>query len=149
MAFSEETITLRVHPLFGQPILVLRRYGPDAVWAELQDGRLTILPIQWTSLRPRPKPLRYQGRPVRLAPEAVRALAGWVTARLEERATARRALDVTQQRSHVPLNEGADAREVQHTKRGGAGETSALVGEVGAPRAGGRGRASKAARAKP
>jgi hypothetical protein len=67
-ASSEETITLRIHPLFGQPILVLRRYGPDAVWAELQ------------------------GRPVRLAPEAVRALAGWVTARLDRTAIATRRL---------------------------------------------------------
>lgn len=116
--FSEERITLRVHPYFGQPIFILRR-GSEAVWVELQDGRCTILPVEWTSLHPRPRPLKHRGRSVRLAPESLQALSRWVTARLEGEATAGRKLTGEGEKTREPLNEGADARVHAGNRSGG------------------------------
>jgi hypothetical protein len=84
-------ITLAVHPRYGEEAQVLRGYGPDAVWLEWQDGQITIVPKSWTSLVPRPGPLRVRGRPVRLSPDVAKTLALWVEARrLERRAPSRR-----------------------------------------------------------
>ena len=59
-------------------------YGRDAVWVETSDGKLRLLPLAWTTLRPRPEPLAVEGRAVRLAPEALRELTAWVAARAPE-----------------------------------------------------------------
>lgn len=62
-----------MHPWFNEAVHVLRHYGPDAVWVEREDGRCTILPVAWTSLQPRAKPLKQGGRLVRLSPAALQA----------------------------------------------------------------------------
>ncbi len=71
-------ITLPAHPWFGGEALVLGSRGPDAVRAELPDGRTCELPLVWTDRRPRPATLRVNAQPVRLAAQALHALAAWV-----------------------------------------------------------------------
>jgi len=71
-----------VHPLCGEEIAVGRDYGPDAVWAELPDGRLTILPRAWTSLDLRPAELAVEGyAALRLGLQVALDLARWVAVR--------------------------------------------------------------------
>ncbi len=70
-----------MHPNVGSALTALRRHGPDMVRAEDADGREWIVPVAWTSLRPRVAPLTHEGVPVRLAPDAALALAAWVAAR--------------------------------------------------------------------
>jgi len=60
---------------------VITMHGRNAVWAETCDGRARLLPIAWTTLRPRPEPLALRGRAVHWAPEALRELALWTAAR--------------------------------------------------------------------
>ena len=74
-------LTLTIHPRCGDPVEVLRRFGPDAVWIEFADGQVTIVPRTWTSLVPRAAPMSVNDRPVRLAPDAAIKLARWITAR--------------------------------------------------------------------
>lgn len=74
-------VTLAVHPLFGQELAVRSAHGPDGVRVETADGKLRLLPLAWTSLRPRGEPLAHEGQLVRLAPEALLELAAWVKAR--------------------------------------------------------------------
>ena len=74
-------VTLAVHPRFGEELAVRRTYGRSAVWVETPEERLFEVPRAWTTLCPRAAPLAAQGRPVRLAPDALRELAGWVAAR--------------------------------------------------------------------
>jgi hypothetical protein len=94
-----------VHPCFGQPLFIQRR-GSEAVWVELQDGRCTRLPVEWTSLHPRPRLLKYRGRSVRLAPESLQALSRWVAARLEGEATAGRKLNGEGEKTREPFRGG-------------------------------------------
>jgi hypothetical protein len=77
-------VTLTVHPRFGEELDVLRPYGRQAVWVETSEQRVITLPLAWTTLCPRPEPLVARGRTVRLAPEALRELAGWVAARARD-----------------------------------------------------------------
>lgn len=72
-------------------------YGKIAVWAETVDETLRLLPLAWTSLVPRPAPLALDGGVVRLAPEALRALASWVGAR-----TAGQGLDLDDREAQKP-----------------------------------------------
>ena len=81
--YRSATVTLRVHPRFGQRVRVRGGHGPAAVWAETEDGRLTILPVAWTDLTLTRPEVTVGGRPVRLCPEALRQLAQWVASRLE------------------------------------------------------------------
>lgn len=74
-------MTLTVHPRFGEEIAVISPHGRNAVWAETSDGKARLLPIAWTTLRPRPEPLAFRERAVHLAPEALRELALWTAAR--------------------------------------------------------------------
>ena len=60
----------------------MARYGRHALRVEQADGHLRLLPVAWTDLVPRPAALAVQGRPVRWAPEALRALGAWVAARI-------------------------------------------------------------------
>ena len=63
------TIRLPVHPLYGERVEIVARYGRHALRVEQPDGQLRLLPVAWTDLVPRPAALAVQGRPVRLAPE--------------------------------------------------------------------------------
>lgn len=74
-------MTLAVHPRFGEQLAVRRTYGRSAVWVETPEERLFEVPRAWTTLCPRAEPLAALGRPVRLAPDALRELAAWVAAR--------------------------------------------------------------------
>ena len=56
-------------------------FGRDAVRVETVDGKLILVPLAWTSMRPRPSPLELKGQSVRLAADALRELAAWVAAR--------------------------------------------------------------------
>lgn len=71
-------ITLKVHPLFGQTVRIRSRHGPAALWVETAGGRVAIVPRSWTDRGDNAIPLEVDGRAVRLAPEALRALAAWV-----------------------------------------------------------------------
>lgn len=75
-------MTLRVHPLHGQTVEISRNHGPAAVWAETQDGRLTILPMAWLDTVRRVTPDCEPGA-AKLAIEALAQLARWVEARKE------------------------------------------------------------------
>jgi hypothetical protein len=75
------TIRLPVHPLYGERVEVIARYGRHALRVEQPDG-LRLLPVAWTDLVPRPAALAVRGRPIRLAPEALRELGAWVAARV-------------------------------------------------------------------
>jgi hypothetical protein len=77
------TVTLAVHPLCGEELVVTAAYGRSAVRAETADGRIRLLPLAWTSLQPRPDPLAVEDRVVRLAPDALRSLASWIRARVD------------------------------------------------------------------
>jgi len=93
---------LPVHPLYGKRVEVVARYGRYALRVEQPDGQLRFLPVAWTDLVPRPAALAAKGRPVRLAPEALRALGAWVAAR------------ISNGRSPEKLDSGdADARELK------------------------------------
>ncbi len=70
-----------VHPRNGEEVTVLKRHGPDALWVETSEGILTIIPVAWTDWRPRPAALELDGKPVRLAPEAMKLLSAWVAGR--------------------------------------------------------------------
>jgi hypothetical protein len=73
---------LPVHPLCGARLDIVARYGHHTLRVEQSDGRLRLLPVAWTDLMPRPAALVVDGRPVRLAPEALRQLGAWVAARI-------------------------------------------------------------------
>src|SRR5262245_33806733 len=77
------TIRLPVHPLYGERIEILARYGRHGVRVEQPDGQLRVLPVAWTDLVPRPAAVAVRGQPVRLAPEALRELGAWVAARID------------------------------------------------------------------
>jgi hypothetical protein len=68
------TITLRVHPRYGQEVAVLRTHGPGALWVETADGEHTIMPAAWTDWRPRAALPELGGRMVLLVPEAMKEL---------------------------------------------------------------------------
>jgi hypothetical protein len=119
---------LAVHPRFGQEALILKPRGADAVWAEFADGIVRELPLSWTDRRPRPLPLE-SGVVVRLAPDAVRALADWVAARVA-------ALETCPPPAGV-INSGKDA--IARDSRGRP-TAVAVVGKARAPNARGRGR---------
>jgi hypothetical protein len=79
-------IALRVHPRFGEEIAIVRAHGPDMVWAEQSDGRLTILPLSWTDLTMQPEPGQVNGRTALLCSKAVLQLSKWVRARIDSAA---------------------------------------------------------------
>jgi hypothetical protein len=120
-------ITLGVHPWCGREIVVLGSFG-DRLRAELPDGRTCYVPLSWTDWRPRPEPLGWEGRPVRLAPEALRSLAIWIRGRVAAReldSVARRKLDIAE-REDQKRDHG-----VRDQARGRAA-SAAVVGKVGA-----------------
>jgi hypothetical protein len=130
------TIRLPVHPLYGQPVEVVDRYGRHALRVEQSDGQLRLLPIAWTDLVPRPAALTVKGRPVRLAPEAMRELGAWVAARLSSRRSPEKldAVDADARKLKRDAAPTDGAAESHHD-----GEGPPLVGQAGPPRAGRRG----------
>jgi hypothetical protein len=82
---SRATIRLPVHPLHGERVEVVARYGLHALRVERPDGQLRLLPVAWTDLVPRPAALAVKGRPVLLAPDALRELGAWIAARISRR----------------------------------------------------------------
>jgi hypothetical protein len=124
-------ITLGVHPWCGREVVVLGAFG-DRVRAELPDGRACYLPLAWTDWRPRPEPLASHGRPVRLAPEALLALAAWIRGRV-----AARKLDSAEREKLDSAERGDQKRDhgVGDQARVRAA-SAAVVGKVGASSAG-------------
>jgi hypothetical protein len=124
-------ITLGVHPWCGREIVVLGSFG-DQVRAELPDGRACYVPLSWTDWRPRPEPLGREGRPVRLAPEALRSLATWVRGRVEASkldSAEHQKLDIAE------LEDQKRHHGVRDQARGRAA-SAAVVGKVGASSSG-------------
>ncbi len=117
------TVTLAVHPLCGGELIVTTAYGRNGVRAETADGTIRLLPLAWTSLQPRPDPLALDDHAVRLAPDALRALACWVHARVEDQK-----LDLVDREDHKP-GDGVGKR----APIGAA--AAAVVGKARAPQA--------------
>jgi hypothetical protein len=128
---SPATITLDVHPRHGETVSIGRGYGPDSVWVELADGRLTVLPKRWTSLVPRPRAQTVGGTAVRLDLEAARALAAWVAARREPQGGQVRKVDPGSDPGEKDCGHGGP----ESGAADGVGATP-LVGQVGAASAG-------------
>ncbi len=81
---SAATITLAVHPWYGEAVEVLRSYGSDGVFVERANGERRAVPESWTSLVPRVPCQLSDGQTIRLAPESALDLARWVAARLDD-----------------------------------------------------------------
>lgn len=130
------TIRLPVHPLYGEQVEVIERYGRHGLRVEQPDGQLRLLPVAWTDRAPRPAALVVQGQPVRLAPEALHELAAWVAARIRRSESPER-LDVGDGDARQLKHDAAppDGAAVPHDD-GGA---PPLVEQAGPPRAGRRG----------
>ena len=140
---STATIRLPVHPLYGQQVEVVDRYGRHALRVEQPDGQLRLLPVAWTDLVPRPAALAVQGRPVRLAPEALRELGAGVAARISSPRSPEK-VDVVDGDAHKLKREAAptDGAAVHHHD----GEGPPLVEQAGPPPAGRRGGRQKRGR---
>jgi hypothetical protein len=118
--------------MVGQELAVRSSYGPDIVQAETGEGELRLLPLAWTSLRPRRAPLDHLGQAVRLDPEALLELAAWVEARKGRSASAgsgKLAPEIGAGENRI--------QDVQGTRRG-ADSADALVGQAHSPDAGSR-----------
>lgn len=130
------TIRLPVHPLYGERVEVVERYGRHALRVEQPDGQVRLLPAAWTDLVPRPAALAVKGRPVRLAPDAMRELGAWVAARISSRRSPE-TVDALHGDAHKLKHDAAptDGAAVHHHDREGL----TLVEQAGPPRAGRRG----------
>jgi hypothetical protein len=128
------TVTLAVHALCGEELIVTATYGRSAVRAETADGRIRLLPLAWTNLQPRPEPLAVEGRIVRLAPDALRSLASWIGARVHDQK-----LDLTDREDH---KRGDGVGKL--ASRGAA--AAAVVGKARAPEARRRGERKRGTR---
>ena len=131
------TIRLPVHPLYGERVEVLARYGRHALRVEQPDGQLRLLPVAWTDLVPRPVALTLKGPPVRLAPDALRELGAWVAVRVSSTSPPEK-VNAIDEAAHklepdAALTDGAAA--VHHHD----GKGPPLVEQAGPPRAGRRG----------
>jgi hypothetical protein len=144
------TVRLPVHPLYGERVEVVDRYGRHALRVEQPDGQLRLLPIAWTDLVPRPAALAVKGRPVRLAPDALRELGAWVAARIGSRRSPEKvdAVDGDAPKlkpDAAPTDGDAPKLKPDAAPTDGAaarhhdGEGPTLVEPAGAPRAGRRG----------
>ena len=130
------TIRLPVHPLYGERVEVVARYGRHALRVEQPDGQLKLLPVAWTDLVPRPAALAVQGRPVRLAPDALRELGAWVAARIPSRRSPEKLDSVGSDAQKLKRDAAPpDGAAVRHHD----GEDPPLVEQAGSPCAGCRG----------
>jgi hypothetical protein len=130
------TIRLPVHPLYGERVEVVARYGHHALRVEQADGQRRLLPIGWTDLVPRPAALTVKGRPVRLAPPALRELGAWVAARMSSRGSPEK-LDTVHGDARKLKRDAAPTDGTAGPHHDGEGPP--LVEQAGAPRAGRRG----------
>jgi len=129
------TIRLPVHPLYGEQVEVVERYGRHALRVEQPDGQLRLLPVTWTDLVPRQAALAVKGRPVRLAPEALRELGAWVAARVSHRRAPEKVDAVDADARRLKRDAAPpDGAAVHHHD----GEGPPLVEQAGPPRAGRR-----------
>jgi hypothetical protein len=127
---------LPVHPLYGKRVEIVARYGRHALRVEQPDGQLRLLPVAWTDLVPRPAALAVQGRPVRLAPEALCELGAWVAARIRSGGSSEK-LDGGEADARELKLDAAPTDGVAGDHRDGA--TLTLVEQAGPSGAGGRG----------
>ena len=134
-------MTLAVHPLFGQDLAIRSVHGQDGVRVETADGKLRLLPVAWTSLRPHGEPLEHKGQAVLLAPEALIELTAWVKAR-----RARPEPGGGEGKKFAPrIDRGDNAADGENSARGSV-STAAVVGQARshtARRRGERGRRGK------
>ena len=137
------TITLPVHPRYGEKINVVRAFGTDALEVETVDGCTRLMPVRWTSLR-QPNPLELLEEPPRLAREPLRKLANWVASRAADcekldhfnKRTDKVALDGAV-REGTPATIAAGGRGGRAAGgRRSRGVASTVVEQAGAPRAG-------------
>src|SRR5207253_4212389 len=112
-------VTLAVHPWCGNELVILGPRG-SSIRGELPDGRTCDMPLAWTDWCPRPAPLAVNGKPVRLDPAALVALAAWIADR--------RKLDLAETEDQKRPDGGEPAR--------GDASASAVVGEARASRSG-------------
>ena len=139
-----------MHPKFGEKIYVGAHYGPDAVWAETLDGRLTIIPVAWTDLQPRRPAISIGSKVVRLDSQTTKSLAEFVHSRIAE-IKERKKIDTPQ--SSVQSNKGyvrnkrkrGSAPEVKHNgvrdassacRTDARRDPSAVVEQTGSPDSG-------------
>lgn len=137
---SKATITLRVHPRYGQEVRILRAYGPDALWVEVQDGEHTVLPVAWTDWYPRTKLPEVGNRAVRIAPEAAKSLAAYAAAHRGENRqddgsslgpTERSGTDEPHASAEMPTTDQSAQRQRQDDRRRAP---VAMVEQAGAPK---------------
>lgn len=76
----EITVTLAVHPRYGEKLLIVSTYGRHAVRAQTGDGKTVLIPVEWTTMTPRAAALRLYDKDVHLSPKALCDLANWVAA---------------------------------------------------------------------
>jgi hypothetical protein len=139
------TITLRVHPRYGQGVAVLRTHGPDALWVETPDGKHTIVPAAWTDWRPRAGLPEIGGRQVLLVPDAMKELAAYAAARRDAShsddgtppGTTKAEKGDAHDPSDVPASSRGDQRRQQPTggRRGGHRTPAPVVEQAGASKA--------------
>jgi hypothetical protein len=117
--------------LCGEQVEVVARHGRHALRVEQTDGQVRLLPVAWTDLVPRRAALIVNGRPVRLAPTALRELSAWVAVRIRhgplEKLDSPRP-DARELKLDAAATDGAAGRD--HN-----GEPLTLVEQAGPPRA--------------
>ncbi len=129
-------IRLPVHPLYGERVEVVERYGRHALRVEQPDGQVRLLPAAWTDLIPRPAALAVKGWPVRLAPDTLRELGAWVAARISSRRSPEK-VDAVDGDAHKLKHDAVPPDGAAVHPHDGDGPT--LVEQAGPPRAGRRG----------
>jgi len=105
---------------------VVSNYGRHAVRAETVDGKLIQVPLAWTSMCPRPDPLRFRGQPVRLAADALREMVAWVAAR-------KPMLQPTENKKFAPAVRRRDKENYGEHHSSGSGSVASVVGQTGSP----------------
>jgi len=118
--------------LYGEEVEVVARHGRHALKVEQPDGQVRLLPVAWTDLVPRPAALTVNGRPVRLAPTALRELSAWVAVRIKHGPSLEKLDSPRTDERELELDaaptDGAAVRDHD-------GETLTLVEQAGPPRA--------------
>jgi hypothetical protein len=73
---------LKVHPWYGQTVVVLRRHGRGVgtIRVEREDGEVRVMPAYWTDLEPR-LGLVGENNGARLTPQGALELSRWIAAR--------------------------------------------------------------------
>jgi hypothetical protein len=139
------TITLAVHPRYGEKVNVLSSFGNDRLQIEFADGCVRLLPVAWTSLAP-PSVAEFAGKPVRLALTGLKELAAWVAARgSDSNSSGRKLAHFDKSKDNLARDGAASKRSSGKSapasrRRGIAGQCSkhqaatSLVEQVGPPR---------------